>query len=202
MFYDKYPYTDFHELNLDWVISTTSDMKKSVDYLLEEFSKIKVLTKEEIQAMIDASCDEVKEYSDLKDAQLKADLEGQISASYEQITNEYKSFVNSKIADLKIYVDAQDVATLNNANGYTDERETIIRQYVDDKFIDYMYMFNAFRGIVTDVRVVVQDIIDNGFRTDSLTAGDYDALNLTAGAYDAYNITAYNYDFHAKSMLV
>lgn len=202
MFYDKYPYTDFHELNLDWIISTTSDMKKSVDYLLEEFAKIKVLTKEEIQAMIDASCNEVKAYSDLKDAQLKAELEGQISASYEQITNEYKSFVNSKVSNLKIYVDAQDVATLNNANGYTDERETVIRQYVDDKFIDYMYMFNAFRGVVTDVRVVVQDIIDNGFRTDSLTAGDYDALNLTAGAYDAYNITAYNYDFHAKSMLV
>lgn len=30
-FFDKYPYTDFHELNLDWIIKTVKDTEKKVD---------------------------------------------------------------------------------------------------------------------------------------------------------------------------
>lgn len=30
-FIDKYPYTDFHELNLDWIIKTVKDSEKKID---------------------------------------------------------------------------------------------------------------------------------------------------------------------------
>lgn len=201
-FYNTYPYTDFHELNLDWIIKTTSDMKTNVDYLMEEFAKIKVLTKEEIQAMIDASCNEVIEYSDRKNSELKADLEGQLANQYSLITNEYRSYTNNKVADLKSYVDEQDLLILQAAKDYTDDREVVIKQYVDDKFIEYLYMFNPMVGIVTDVRVVVNDIINNYLKVDALTAKEYDDLTLSAAAYDAYNISAYNYDFKGKVLLV
>ena len=101
-FNNRFNYTDFHELNLDWVIKITSNMKANVDYLMEEFSKIKILTAEEIQAMIDATCAEVIKYSDLKNAELKADLESQLAAQYSLITNEYKAYTNNKISELKI----------------------------------------------------------------------------------------------------
>lgn len=29
--FDKYPYTDFHELNLDWLIKTVRDMEYKMD---------------------------------------------------------------------------------------------------------------------------------------------------------------------------
>lgn len=35
LFYNKYPYTDFHELNADWLISSTKEMLKIVDELDE-----------------------------------------------------------------------------------------------------------------------------------------------------------------------
>ena len=34
-FFDKYPYTDFHELNLDWVLKTVKDLITEVDALDE-----------------------------------------------------------------------------------------------------------------------------------------------------------------------
>ena len=34
-FYNKYPYTDFHELNADWLISSTKEMLEIVDQLDE-----------------------------------------------------------------------------------------------------------------------------------------------------------------------
>ena len=30
-FYDKYPYTDFHELNLDWILETTKNMQTTIN---------------------------------------------------------------------------------------------------------------------------------------------------------------------------
>lgn len=35
LFYNKYSYTDFHELNADWLISSTEEMLKVVDELDE-----------------------------------------------------------------------------------------------------------------------------------------------------------------------
>lgn len=32
-FFDKYPYTDFHELNLDWVLKTVKEVMQAVDSL-------------------------------------------------------------------------------------------------------------------------------------------------------------------------
>lgn len=35
--FDKYPYTDFHELNLDWLIKTVRDMEYKIDDGLKDY---------------------------------------------------------------------------------------------------------------------------------------------------------------------
>ena len=37
IFDNKYPYSDFHELNLDWILETVSNLEKRVDSLKNEF---------------------------------------------------------------------------------------------------------------------------------------------------------------------
>ena len=51
-FTNQFPYSDFHELNLDWLIKITKDNQEKITYLTEEFAKIELLTEEQIQAMI------------------------------------------------------------------------------------------------------------------------------------------------------
>lgn len=38
-FFNEYPYTDFHEMNLDWIISKVKELDKKVGESLEEYIK-------------------------------------------------------------------------------------------------------------------------------------------------------------------
>lgn len=40
-FFNKYPYTDFHELNLDWVLETVKDDKERVDETVADYTQFK-----------------------------------------------------------------------------------------------------------------------------------------------------------------
>ena len=45
-FINQFPYTDFHELNLDWILNKMKELENTTSYLVEEFSKIEVLTED------------------------------------------------------------------------------------------------------------------------------------------------------------
>ena len=189
-FINQFPYTDFHELNLDWVIKQTKEQGEQIAYLNEEFSKITVLTEDYIQTMIDTAI----ESNNLILAQKLIDLKP-------EITTEYKGYVTAQINALTVYIDNQDVNYDELAQGYANTALNEAKDYTDDAVIDYTMMINPITGVYEDVRNVVDDIVSYFHTGDALTAGEYDALDLTAGAYDAYDITAYDYDFNGKTIL-
>lgn len=189
-FVNQFPYSDFHELNLDWLIAKTKELMTHMDALQAEFDKIEVLTKEQIDAMIDAAiaANNIKLYNDL--VTLK-----------EQITTEYKAYCNNQIAQLTIYVDNQDTYYNGLSQSYADHALSEAKSYVDTQVLDYTMMVNPITGVYEDVRLVVDDIVTYFHTEDALTAAEYDALELTASAYDAYELTAYDYDFNGKIRL-
>lgn len=189
-FTNQFPYTDFHELNLDWLIKKTKDMEGTISYLMEEFAKIQVLTEEQINEMINTAIanNNVILYNDMQI--LKA-----------QITNEYQTFVNTQIASLKVYVDNQDVYYNGLAQGYASSALTEAKDYTDSQVLTYTMMINPITGEYEDVRNVVEDIVDYFHTDNSLTAGEYDALDLDADYYDNKQLSAYDYDFNGKNLL-
>lgn len=189
-FINQFPYTDFHELNLDWIINKMKELENTTSYLVEEFSKIEILTEDYIQGMIDRAI----ETNNLEIAQKLIELKA-------EITLEYKGYVTAQINALTTYIDNQDVHYDQLAQGYADTALADAKDYVDAEVLDYTMMINPITGVYEDVRNVVDDIVSYFHTGDALTAGEYDALDLTAGAYDAYDITAYDYDFNGKTIL-
>lgn len=190
-FINQFPYTDFHELNLDWLIKETKRLRSQMDTIQEEFDQIQVLTEEQIRTMIEAAIltNNITIYSDLNN--LKS-----------EITSEYQVYVRNQIAQLKIYLDNQDTYYDNLAKLYAETALSDANTYTDNKIMNYTMMVNPITGEYDDVRNVVNDIITYFHSEGTLTAGEYDALDLTAGAYDAYELTAYDYDFNGKNLLV
>ena len=201
-FVNQFPYSDFHEMNLDWLINKTKDLMVQMEALQEEMAQIEVLTKEQIELMISTAI----EFNNV-------DLYNRMLALKNEITNEYTAYVNNqistlktytdnKLSDLKIYTDNQDVYYFNIAKAYSDNVLNQAKDYTDAAVLDYTMMINPITGEYDDVRVVVDDIVKY-FHTDgSLTAQEYDDLELTASAYDAYELSAYDYDFNGKNLLV
>lgn len=187
----KYPSTDFHELNIDWLLSKTKETLETVKYLEEEFAKIEVLTEEQIKIMIDQAI----AMNNIKIAQ-------DLQAIYDQITTEYQSYVQGRINQLTTYIDNQDAHYNELAVGYANAAYASAQQYTDDKILNYTMMINPITGQYEDVRVVVTDIVTYFHTENALTAGEYDALELTAEDYDNEELTAYDYDFNGKVRLV
>lgn len=189
-FINQFPYSDFHELNLDWLLKETKSLITRMTHIEEEFSKIEILTEEQINSMINSAIASNNIY-----------LLNQLNELHTVITNEYTSYVNNRINQLKVYLDNQDVYYDNLAKGYADQSLIQAKEYTDDKVLDYTMMINPITGQYDDVRNVVTDVVMYFHTENSLTAGEYDALDMTAAAYDAKDLTAYDYDFNGKLRL-
>ena len=201
-FINQFPYSDFHELNLDWLIKQTKESLEKINYLTEEFAKIEVLTEEQINAMIYAAIEQnnIPVYAAIN--QVRTDLMSALNSLNLDITARYKAYTDAQIALQKIYIDNQDIFYDNLAKTYAADSLNRAKAYTDDQVLNYTMMINPITGEYQDVRIVVDDIVSY-FHTDgTLTAYEYDSLDLTAQAYDNYQLTAYDYDFNGKNLLV
>lgn len=190
-FINQFPYTDFHELNLDWLIKATKKLETDMASVQATLAELEILTEDQINAMIAAAI-----------AQNNIVLRAELEALKAQLTNDYKQYCNAQIADLKVYLDNQDVYYDNLAKNYAANALNQAKQYTDDQVLNYTMMINPITGEYQDVRIVVNDIISYFHSENALTAAEYDALDLTADGYDNYELTAYDYDFNGKTLLV
>lgn len=190
-FINQFPYSDFHQLNLDWIIKINKQLADQVAYISEEFAKIQILTEDQINAMINSAI-----------ASNNIILYNKLTEMKNQITQEYQAFVMNQIDLQKVYIDNQDTYYHELAKAYSDNVLNQAKEYTDNKVLNYTMMVNPITGDYDDVRVVVNDIVYYFHTDNTLTAGEYDALNLTASAYDAYGLSAFDYDYNGKILLV
>lgn len=190
MAYFEFPNTRNYDGDLGWVVKKLKETADLAAYLNEEFSKIVILTQQQIQGMIDASI-----------AANNITLRQELEALKIQITNEYKTYCDNQINSLKIYVDNQDLYFDTLAQGYADTALADAKTYTDDQVLNYTLMINPITGEFEDVRDVVTDIVTYFHSEDTLTASEYDTLEMTADDYDLKELTAIDYDFNGKNLL-
>lgn len=194
-FINQFPYSDFHELNLDWLIKRTKQLESEMKTIEEEFSKIKVLTEDYIQNMIDTSISE-------NNVILYNKITGEYTLMINNSIDQLKTYTDNQLNEARIYTDSQDLYYYDLSKIYSDNNLVQAKDYVDSKVLDYTLMISPLTGELEDVRNVVNEIIYYFHSSDTLTASEYDALDLTAQGYDNYELTAYDYDFNGKNLLV
>lgn len=216
-FYNKYPYTDFHELNLDWIIG---NMKKLLD---------------DYQSLVDWMENDAKNYNDFLSRlvylenraiylQNEIDAErirvdaafGQVytefSNQYTRITSEYESLysnilneVNSRLTALTVLINQYKnelITMIKNGDATVMDWVKNQLQVFIDNLPDYenLIVYNPVRGTQTNVQTAINDLYGY-FSILALTANEYDNLGLTADEYDNYRITAQEYDTMGSMLL-
>lgn len=206
MAFHNYPYTDFNELNLDWLIQKMKDLDSRIDGLHDEL-------KAELTAELTVYVNNRLAVTEAKFEVLKADVEhelGVIEANFDLLRgqfadldrtmNDYIDYINGRIQDIQDEISA-DIA---GVNARTDALITSNNEYllsVMSTYLSQIKVINFFTGEL----VSIQDMFNYlaGLHlTDSI---DYDTMALRAKTYTelaALNINYTNLAMHGNTLYV
>ena len=189
-FIHKYPYSNLHELNLDWLIDETKKLVSDMATVQEILSQIDIMTEDQIREMITnaINTNNVVIFKAINDLHLLINQE--TAASIQQAVN-----------NLTTYIDNQDIHYDTLAQGYAANALTSANTYTDNKILNYTMMISPITGQYEDVRDVVNEVVAYFHSENTLTAAEYDALDMTASYYDGKDLSAFDYDFSGKILL-
>lgn len=158
MFNNKYPYTDFHELNLDWILKKITEMDDKISSIKEDIlDESKGYTDEAIANRLSGIDDEFDNF--------KVDILGRIS----NIDSKYENFtrlIDAKLQLMQADIDAFDArltSGLNSAHQYTDTRITQNNEYILDeigKGLVDLKVLNPFTGDYVSIQAMFEALAD------------------------------------------
>lgn len=218
MTFSRVPYTNFHELNLDWMLSEMTGIRKDID-LLNEWKA----TRDERDAEIDQQLSDFEVrftrlellYNDFVSEvntrfdELSTQITDQVDALEVRITDQVNRLEDDVLYQLdqtqralaaemaQFKADVQGVLAVYNVR--IIDVENGLERIIDD--LPNMFMIvDPYTGEENSIVNVIYEIV-NQSKTLALTADEYDTKLLTATAYDALQLTAYNYDFNGKDLI-
>lgn len=197
--YNKYPYTDLHELNLDWILKEMKDLRAAMEGLLEEAIRVtKEYAKEYIDeqlAGIEDRLAELQHNFDVLDASYHADFQ-----SLSNLVNTFITNMTAQINALHQYVDdsltAQD---LKMQLLIQQNNEYLLREM--ESYLSQIKVINYFTG----EKVTIQDMFNYLAGLHLNDSIDYDTMAQRAKTYTqlaALNITYTNLALHGNTLYI
>lgn len=214
-FFNKYPYTDFHELNLDWLLTSYQAIIDKINQTIEWANNHQIEYEEAIERL---TAVENEIYT----------FEAQITAAFNQLETELRTEMEKALSDTIAEVDAtiqqlrQDVAfAIASFENRFIELETQIKNELaetkaevaraimelqnileaNNQFI-FQYVENRLQKFIDDLPEILTVQVYNPYRgevTDIQVAiNDLYSIaciwGLTASQYDSLGLTATEYD--------
>lgn len=201
-----YPYSDMHELNLDYILTKVKELDARVSEIAEEIAEqveedVKQYINEQLALVI-------QEFNDMKSDydQFKLDVQGEVDGleqDFINLTGEIDTFmyqVNLKIQGVKDYVDAQIVAT----NARTDAAIIANNQMILDQLSQYLSNITVI-NFFTGEAISIQDMFDYLAMLHVNDSIDYATLasrNKTYTDIATLNITYTDVVLHGNTLIV
>ena len=204
--FNEYPYTDMHELNLDWCIAKLKELNQRVDDITDEIAQD---VYEEAVIYIDEHlADVIQEFNDLKtyvNDELR-DMNGTIDGLNQQFLDLAGDFddlvaeVERKILQTQKYIDGQ----IAGVNLRTDSAIAANNNYILgqlSQFLADIKVVNFFTG----EEISIQDMFDYLAMLHVSDGIDYATLtsrNKTYSDIAALNITYTDVVLHGNTLIV
>ena len=194
-FWNRYPYTDFHELNLDWVIGELKNMEA---YLENIETEIEERTIEAAQEYIDEQLGNlISEFNDLKH-----DFDV-LQGNFNLLDSEFITLSN-RVGSLFTQLDNKIDASVIAINQRTDLRlADMYNQIFEDlsASLAQIKVINYFTGEL----VSVQDMFNYLAKLHLNDSLDYDTMALRAKTYTQFanmNMTFENLVAHGNTLYI
>lgn len=178
----KYPYTNFHDLNLDWILEKLNEFQARLD------------------GSIDAAVQQANAYTDKQLESFKTDFASlkaeiyQALAELEQSNQQFTEYINAKVSDLEsqiILLENNITANLDAAKAYTDAEIETNNEYILDQISQQLIGLQVI-NFFTGEKVTVQEMFDYlslFHATNAITYDELAARNVTNDALVGLSIT-------------
>lgn len=191
--FEQFPYTNFHDLNLDQIAKKIEEME-SLKQAIAEVNALAIALREEMTA-VEGRIDAIEA--------LYATFVNTITQRFNELDRSLRDDIAALERDLQQQLADYEEQTDLRMDGFEASLFTLDARltHVLNNLPSEIQIVSPYTGELTSLDVLIYQLA-NGGRSDSLTAAAYDALALTASAYEAYNITAYQYDWDGATILV
>ena len=205
--YRKYPYTNFHDINLDYIL-------KQIKILKQEYNEIKDI-KDEINNTFDNLQNDIITLQNMYTALLENNnaFKNEVRDSFTALSNDIintisslESSLNSKFINYTIETNDKfnKLSSSVNLTINAFNRQLVAMDRKLDETLNNLWMslkmVNPFTGQEESVLSVI-DYLASLHMADGITANEYDLLELSAQVYDDKQLTAREYDTQANILL-
>lgn len=192
--WNKYPYTDFHELNADYLLNRISEIEKQIANIKEEIEG-------EIFIWVQA---QLKPYEDQLTALVKQvnDLSGEVDATlkaYDQKITAIQNSVNTQLANMRKQIEDTAAALSDLMDIKIDSNNTWIINEISRNIGSLFTVVDPFTGETVTIQYMI-DKLSEYHITDGIT---YDTMNtraLTYAQFNALNITYSDLLLHGHTL--
>lgn len=205
---NQFPYTNVHELNLDWIIKRVKELEKEVseieDYapqiadLRTELTKIKssINVINRTLTALNGRCNALEDGLEVANQKI-SDLRALLFAEMTNLQAELNS-VETLYYTLRAYNDTSNTVIYNRACKYADDKFREFVQWVEDPKL--WLIISPITGRLETVQQVINDLYEY-LSWGSLTAAQFDALEFDCNYLDGIGFTCADFDFYGRFAL-
>lgn len=183
-FFNKYPYTDFHELNADFLLQRVKSIEEQIANIKEEIEGEIFIWVQQQLAPYEEQLNQL-----IRDVQaLQEETEETLEAYDTRITN-FITDVNNALAGIR----AELIASIQAVNDLTDikieQNNTYLLNTISENVGTLFQVLNPFTGTMMSIQQMI-DYLSAFHIVDGI---DYDTMNTRALTYAAFNALSITY---------